>query len=45
VRETLGVCDKAYIVNAGEILECGTPEQISNSRKAREIYLGDKFRL
>ncbi|NVN98736.1 MAG: LPS export ABC transporter ATP-binding protein [Geobacteraceae bacterium] len=45
VRETLGVCDKAYIVNSGELLECGTPEQIANSRKAREIYLGDKFRL
>lgn len=45
VRETLGVCDKAYIVNAGELLECGTPEQISNSKKAREIYLGDKFKL
>ena len=45
VRETLGVCDKAYIVNAGELLECGTPEEITNSRKAREIYLGDKFRL
>jgi len=45
VRETLGVCDKAYIVNSGELLECGTPEQISNSKKAREIYLGDKFRL
>ena len=45
VRETLGVCDKAYIVNSGELLECGTPEQIASSRKAREIYLGDKFRL
>lgn len=45
VRETLGVCDKAYIVNSGELLECGTPEQIANSRKAREIYLGDKFSL
>lgn len=45
VRETLGVCDKAYIVNAGELLECGTPEQISNSKIAREIYLGDKFKL
>ena len=45
VRETLGVCDKAYIVNNGEMLECGTPEEIANSRKAREIYLGDKFRL
>jgi lipopolysaccharide export system ATP-binding protein len=45
VRETLGVCDKAYIVNAGELLECGTPEEIAGSKKAREIYLGDKFRL
>lgn len=45
VRETLGVCDKAYIVNNGEMLECGTPEEIAGSKKAREIYLGDKFRL
>lgn len=45
VRETLGVCDKAYIVNSGELLEYGTPEQIINSKKAREFYLGDKFRL
>lgn len=45
VRETLGVCDKAYIVNEGEILECGTPTEIAASKKAREIYLGEKFRL
>mgnify|MGYP000952683622 CR=1 FL=1 len=45
VRETLGVCDAAYIVNAGEILEFGTPEEIAESRKAREIYLGESFRL
>lgn len=45
VRETLGVCDAAYIVNAGELLEYGTPEQIADSRKAREIYLGEDFRL
>lgn len=45
VRETLGVCDKAYILNAGEVLECGNPQQIADSRKAREIYLGEKFRL
>jgi len=45
VRETLGVCDKAYIVNKGEVLECGTPQEIAESKKAREIYLGDKFRL
>ena len=45
VRETLGVCDKAYILNEGEVLECGNPEQIAASRKAREIYLGEKFKL
>ncbi|MBI5657425.1 MAG: ATP-binding cassette domain-containing protein [Geobacter sp.] len=45
VRETLGVCDVAYIVNAGEVLEFGDPQQIAESKKAREIYLGDSFRL
>jgi lipopolysaccharide export system ATP-binding protein len=45
VRETLGVCDKAYILNAGEVLEYGDPAEIASSKKAREIYLGEKFRL
>jgi lipopolysaccharide export system ATP-binding protein len=45
VRETLGVCDTAYILNCGELLEYGTPEEIINSKKAREIYLGEKFKL
>ena len=45
VRETLGVCDQAYILNQGQVLEFGTPEQISHSTTAREIYLGEKFRL
>jgi len=45
VRETLGVCDQAYILNQGKVLEYGTPEQIAASSVAREIYLGDKFRL
>jgi len=45
VRETLGVCNQAYILNQGEVLEYGTPEQISRSSKAREIYLGEKFSL
>lgn len=45
VRETLGVCDSAYILSAGEVLEYGTPDEIANSKKAREIYLGDDFRL
>ncbi|MCL2761005.1 MAG: LPS export ABC transporter ATP-binding protein [Desulfuromonadales bacterium] len=45
VRETLTVCHRAYIVNQGELLEHGTPEEIASSKKAREIYLGEKFRL
>jgi lipopolysaccharide export system ATP-binding protein len=45
VRETLGVCDAAYIVNAGAVLEFGDPRQIAESKKAREIYLGDSFKL
>lgn len=45
VRETLGVCDRAYIINEGEILEMGTPEEIATSEKARRFYLGDGFRL
>lgn len=45
VRETLHVCDRAYIVNEGKILEAGTPEKIAASKKARRIYLGENFRL
>ena len=45
VRETLGVCDRAYILNGGEILEEGAPEVIANSDKARKIYLGEQFTL
>lgn len=45
VRETLGVCDQAYILSGGEVLEYGTPDQIASSSKAREVYLGDGFTL
>jgi lipopolysaccharide export system ATP-binding protein len=45
VRETLGICDRAYIVSAGKVLEEGTPEAIAASKKAREIYLGEGFSL
>jgi lipopolysaccharide export system ATP-binding protein len=45
VRETLGICDRAYIVNEGTVLEEGTPTQIAESPRARQIYLGEKFRL
>jgi lipopolysaccharide export system ATP-binding protein len=45
VRETLGVCDRAYIINEGKILEAGTPDQIASSDRARRFYLGESFRL
>lgn len=45
VRETLGVCDRAYILNEGCILEHGSPDEIAESPEARAIYLGEKFRL
>ena len=45
VRETLGVCDRAYILNEGRILEEGTPDKIARSEKARRFYLGDGFEL
>lgn len=45
VRETLGICDRAYILNAGLVLEEGTPQRIASSPKARKVYLGEGFRL
>lgn len=45
VRETLGVCDQAYILSSGVVMEHGTPDEIANSQTAREVYLGDDFRL
>ena len=45
VRETLKVCDSAYIISQGKVVEHGTPEQILNSSVARACYLGEKFSL
>jgi lipopolysaccharide export system ATP-binding protein len=45
VRETLSVCDKAYIISQGEIIEEGPPDTIVNSRIARSVYLGENFNL
>jgi len=45
VRETLEVCDEAYILNDGKIIESGPPEKIASSETARRIYLGDEFKL
>jgi lipopolysaccharide export system ATP-binding protein len=45
VRETLGVCDWAWILSEGVLIESGTPEGIASSDVAREIYLGERFQL
>ncbi|RDS82435.1 LPS export ABC transporter ATP-binding protein [Dyella psychrodurans] len=45
VRETLGICDRAYIMNEGEVLSRGTPAHILADEKVREVYLGREFRL
>jgi len=45
VRETLGVTDRAYILASGVILEEGEPEALLKSERAREIYLGEGFRM
>jgi len=45
VRDTLGVCDEAYILNEGKVIESGDPQKIASSDIARRIYLGDEFKL
>jgi len=45
VRDTLKICDRAYIIAHGRILEEGTPAEIAQSPQARSVYLGDRFRL
>ncbi|MBI5582698.1 MAG: LPS export ABC transporter ATP-binding protein [Deltaproteobacteria bacterium] len=45
VRETLSVCDRAYILHEGVILQEGTPQELAASELAKKIYLGEKFRL
>jgi lipopolysaccharide export system ATP-binding protein len=45
VRETLGICDRAYIINEGNVLEEGTPEKIASSAQARKFYLGEGFKF
>ncbi len=45
VREALGICDRAYILSAGRILEEGTPAEIAGSERARAVYLGERFKL
>ncbi len=45
VRETLGICDRAYVMGQGEILADGKPQQILENKIVRKIYLGDDFKL
>ena len=45
VRETLGICDRAYIINDGTVLADGTPQEIVHNESVRRVYLGENFRL
>jgi lipopolysaccharide export system ATP-binding protein len=45
VRETLGICTHAYILNAGMVIASGDAEAILSNRQVREVYLGEEFRL
>ena len=45
VRETLGICDHAYIINQGVVLAGGKPDEIINDEDVRKVYLGEHFRL
>lgn len=45
VRETLGICDRAYILSEGTVLEEGSPDKIASSAKARKFYLGESFKF
>jgi lipopolysaccharide export system ATP-binding protein len=45
VRETLGICDRATIINAGEVLAAGHPAEIVDNESVRKVYLGEHFRM
>ncbi len=45
VRETLGICDRAYIINDGTVLAYGKPDEIVYNESVRKVYLGENFRL
>ncbi len=45
VRETLGICDHAYIINQGTVLASGHPEEIIENESVRRVYLGEHFRM
>ncbi|GMQ96503.1 MAG: LPS export ABC transporter ATP-binding protein [Gammaproteobacteria bacterium] len=45
VREALGICDRAYIVSEGKVISEGSPDEITNDSRVREVYLGEHFTL
>ena len=45
VRETLGICDRAYIINEGAVLANGRPEELVGNDNVRRVYLGEHFRM
>jgi lipopolysaccharide export system ATP-binding protein len=45
VRETLGICDRAYIMNAGEVIAQGEPDTLLKNQQVRKVYLGESFHL
>ena len=45
MRETLGICDHAYIISEGRVLAEGTPEEIVANADVRRVYLGEHFRM
>ena len=45
VRETLGICDRAYIISEGRVLAAGKPGEIIDNERVRQVYLGEHFRL
>ena len=45
VRETLGICDHAFIISDGQVLAQGTPSEIVDNAEVRRVYLGEHFRM
>jgi len=45
VRETLDVCERAYIVSAGKMIASGTPTEVMNNEQVKRVYLGEQFKL
>jgi lipopolysaccharide export system ATP-binding protein len=45
VRETLDICDRAYIINDGQVIAHGTPKELLSNNEVRDVYLGEHFTM